>query len=342
MGEQVARVAVEIAGVGHHVLAVAGPAFDHRPGLEDAAKLRLVLVGMGKLQQMAGNGLVDRQLVDRPLVVFAQERGRLLRAPVRRDGHDVVIAALVLLQGARHVGISDGDAARIFGHFDDVKVRRGEGDQVPGFRECNRFGERAFCELQDLLARRDVGIDLGQPRLDHGLLLIRGRIGGRWRRAGIAFDHSGGDFVHSGAKRLELALGARTDFLPAERRVEGEAQLLVVEHRADPLIALRVGDERLVDPRLMLGNGSLRRRGGAFKASLVGGRERIFFREDLVDQRIDPRILLRGGLRVDQRNTRRIQCLARLCEIGRKCFEPAGRGAQPIGKRGEFARHQRE
>ena len=105
MGEQIARVAIEVTGVGHHVLAVARPAFDHRTGLEERAQPRLVEIGVRDLQQVAGHCLVQCQLLHHPLIVFAQVGGRLFRRPIRRDRLDDVEAALVALERARHVGV---------------------------------------------------------------------------------------------------------------------------------------------------------------------------------------------------------------------------------------------
>ena len=335
------RIVVQVAGVGHHLLGVDRPALGEHARAQHGAQRRRELGRVPAFQVVARRAFVDAQQVDHPAVVFAQERVDLLLVPLVRNRRDGVEGLQVLVERAWRVAVRHRHAALELRHLDDFHRRVRQRDQVVLADELGGLRQRRFGIRHHLVARRAFGVGQLERSLDRLLLLVGG---GRFRqrgRAGLVLQHGAGDAVHLLAHALEFALGALLDVGARQRRQQRELQLLVVQRLADAEVALRVRDQRLVQPGLVLGHGLLQAVDGGFGLRAVGFRQVLEVRGDEgVDDAEDAGVLLGDGLGMHLGHARRIQVLARLRQQRRDLLHARGGGFQAFRQRCEFARHQ--
>ena len=214
MGEQVARVAVEVAGVGHHVLAVARPALDHRAGLQ---RTRAAATCIGwNARAAAGGRARPRGASARgsPTCYIRAGTSGLLGGPVRRDRHHAKKPRWSFSSGARHVGVGDRDAARIFGHLDHSKLAFGKLTMSCALAKAIASVERlrARTASPDRAAARRRRRSRARPRSPPAAARASGWPAPAARRRGPS---SCPPRLHTSwcAGRLMLRFGARADFL---------------------------------------------------------------------------------------------------------------------------------
>ena len=197
------------------------------------------------------------------------------------------------------------------------------------------------CGLEHLIARRLLLVGELQSRDDRCLLLIRARRRRQRRRIGAAREDGARDRVHVCACARELRLRTRPDLFPGQRRVEREAQLRIVELRSETKVALRFGQQALLEPQLVLRHRRARPPDGGLQAAALVLREHAELRHDeLIDQREHAGVLFDRGLRMNSRHARGVEHFAHLGQQPRQLAQALADVVQPLRQRREVARHQ--
>ena len=257
---------------------------------------------MRAFQVMARHRFVDRQQLDHPRVVFAQERFDLLRRSSRPGSErsrssvswplssgpgesQYATATPRWNSGIRMILTgSSGTVTRFFARTNAVasaqRLLRG-GSTTSSRAGCSAYASSsaasiAFCCCA-AVGRRGVA---GAP--------------------GRVLQHLPRDRRTSARARVRVRLrpAARISARDSDD-IEREPQLLVVQLLADAEIALRIGHQRLVEPVLLLGDGLAQvGDGGVQPGAIVAARACRRVRDDeLVDQAQDAGVLLGHGLR---------------------------------------------
>lgn len=312
-----------------------GAGGEHRPQCGPVA------VGVGELEVMAGHRLVEREIVDRVIVIFAEERGRLRIRPFRRDRRDGVEGDKVLLERPGAVAISERHALLELGHGDDPDRRVRDGDQLLLADEGRGLSQSLGGLGLDSRARRAVGVSELERGLDRFLLLVRGRPCRERRRRRAAGEDRAGDFVHLLPSRRDGRRCPALDLGPIERGGQGETELGIIEAGAEPEVALGLRDQDVVEPELMLGDRGLQALHRRIEAAGVGGIQLASVRrEHLLDDLDDAAILPGDRRRENLRDARRNQVRARLGKQSGHLLHPPDRGFETGLPGREVARRQ--
>jgi hypothetical protein len=174
--------------------------------------------------------------------------------PVVRDRRDRVVGVQALVERAGRIAVRHRHAALEFRHQDDLHRRVGHGDQVLA-RARTRWPRRARLRgLDHVLALRALGVGEFERGFDRLLLLLRSAVSGMAGAFGLSFSTCARCRT-SRAHALEFGLGALRMSARVSGDIERELQLFVVQLLADAEVALRVRHQRLVEPRLLLGDG---------------------------------------------------------------------------------------
>ncbi len=169
------------------------------PELKRRAQRRVVTIRMRELQIVARHRLMNRQVLDRPRVVLAQERLHLFVGPVRGDRRYGVESFLSLVERARRIAVRQRHAALELRHrndFERIVVHRHE---VLRAHECERGLVCLARGVEYFRSRRMFGVGDLERGHDCSLLSRSVRTGRRRGSTGALGQYCARDLVHLGA-----------------------------------------------------------------------------------------------------------------------------------------------
>ena len=291
---------------------------------------------MGKLQVVPRYRLVDGQVLQHEIVVFAVEGELALRVPALRGRRNRIERLPVLFQRPRRVAVGGGDAPAEFGHHDDPQRLAGDGDDSVRPGEFGDLGQILPGVFDD---RRIRGMGVRQRIQhcpDHGRPVGQRVLVGSG--AELPVQRQGGP-VQLALQLRQLALGALQDLLHRKVGMQRVGELGAVFLLADAERAGRARQEFFAQPAAVLLQRlqrSLPSR-GEFVLHARGERDEIV--EIAGHQGDDAVVLPDGRLGMDPRRIGQIGAGCGQCRRDR--LEPLVETGQALLQRGELARQQR-
>ena len=291
-----------------------------------------------KLQVMARDCLVYREILNRIQVVFAQEGGDLRVGPVGRQRRHRVKSFLILVERPRRAEIGQRDAALKLGHHDDLDGFLRHRDDVLLDDEVARLLQVLPRDVDNPVSRRQLLVGHLEGCTDDCLLVSLVGIVGECRVGIYADVHLLCNVVHLAADEFIFLLGKRPDLPAAERRIQCIRELPIVEFGANAEIAIRPRQQLILEPRLVFGDRGPRGLDCRFEPRPVFRGKLGHVRDDhRVDDRCEATVLLDRGLGVNLGNASRLQRTPRLREEARQLREPRCRVVETLFERCKVA-----
>ena len=290
---------------------------------------------------MTGHRFVNRKVIDRQKVVLAQERVDLRRRPVDRQRRHRVEGFLTLVEGARRITVGQRHTAAKLRHDDDLQRIVRHPYEVLLTHEGGGPGQRIAGGCDELIRLGQLLISDSQHGTDHELLVMLVWLLGE-PGIGVASQvDSFRDFIHLVANPLVFGFGAVPDLGSIQWGVECKSQFLVIKRLPDTEVALRVWQQRVFQPCLVLRNRGAGQDDRIVQRLLLVMRQNVGRRyHQVVDGGQDTTILSHSRFSVDNWYPCGLQCIAHIGEELRQLLQTGHHVHEPdIGGR-KFPGHE--